>query len=637
MPDTGQGMSVGDAVLSFIGDTTRLDESIDSLPQKVEAGVSRASGSLDGLQSSFDATGDSADDAGEEVQEAMGKSSGSVREARGEVALLGEEFGVRLPRHVQTFVAQLPGVGEALESAFAATAVLFIVEAIAKLTEKITDFISITFIYTEAMKSAEAATASLNATILANAAEIAKLDSAYDALTMTPLQLLIKQLDDVNGKIEEQQKVFRAAQDTVYAYKNGMDGVTEAQSKAAEQTILANSSMMTVLVDQNRNLSTEIQKIYDADAKKHSDMLKKELADQDQYNEETKLKTMQTMDEITDGVAALRSQRPALPELIGPITDFQKYEDAARVLGITLKSSLVTSLNSAKTAFVDLQASGKALPAELDEAKEKIKELQAAVDHFGQETPKVNQFFEAFKQGGDQSKAAMFGFGDAYGAALSKVFAGEESLGAAMATATKQFIGQIGARALVQGMFYFAQGIADSVWAPQNAAVDFAAAAEFFAIGAVTSAAAGAMPGGSSGAGGGSGSGFQGTGRDNPNSPIQTTGSTSQTVSGGTHVQSFASGGLISAPTLAMLGDSLSGPEAVLPLGDEATMSRIADHIMARISSEQSSASGHTFNMRGHFSKSEIKEIAKKLSRAVQYGTSSLHSSSTGRVVKRSP
>ena len=50
-------------------------------------------------------------------------------------------------------------------------------------------------------------------------------------MTMSPVQLLTKQLDDVNKAIEDQEKAFNKAKDTVYAYKNGMDGVTEGQAK----------------------------------------------------------------------------------------------------------------------------------------------------------------------------------------------------------------------------------------------------------------------------------------------------------------------------------------------------------------------------------------------------------------------
>ena len=61
---------------------------------------------------------------------------------RGEVELLGRSIGIELPRHVRSFVAELPGVGTALETAFSATAILFIVQALFQVEEKLRAFLS---------------------------------------------------------------------------------------------------------------------------------------------------------------------------------------------------------------------------------------------------------------------------------------------------------------------------------------------------------------------------------------------------------------------------------------------------------------------------------------------------------------
>lgn len=57
-------------------------------------------------------------------------------EARGSIALLGEDIGVRLPRHLQTFLAGLPGVAPLMASAFSAVAVITLVSKIAEAIEK---------------------------------------------------------------------------------------------------------------------------------------------------------------------------------------------------------------------------------------------------------------------------------------------------------------------------------------------------------------------------------------------------------------------------------------------------------------------------------------------------------------------
>lgn len=306
-------------------------------------------------------------------------------------------------------------------------------------------------------------------------------------------------------------------------------------------------------------------------------------------------------------------------------------KDAASQLGVVLKSDLVRQLNDTVTAYNALEKSGLATDNQLKEIQKTIESMGKAIDQFDHKTPQVNEFFKAFQQGGKQSEAAMWGFADAYGQGMQKVISGEEGLGQAMEAATKAFIGQIGARALVQGMFYLAQGIADTFWNPPRAAADFAASAEFLAIGGAATAAAGAIGGGASSGGvGGS-----------PNAPgqqgIQTTGATSQGTVTTTNVQKFAGGALISQPTLAMVGDSLSGSaarEAVLPLDNPDALRQIAGAIAQHLTG--SADPSHTFNVRGHFSQSELKEIAKQISKGVQHGTMLLHSSSTGRTIKRS-
>ncbi len=71
----------------------------------------------------------------------MGRStSGSMGEARHGVMLLGEEFGVHLPRGLTTFIASLGPVGAAMEMAFPFLAILvgatLLLKHLAKLKEE---------------------------------------------------------------------------------------------------------------------------------------------------------------------------------------------------------------------------------------------------------------------------------------------------------------------------------------------------------------------------------------------------------------------------------------------------------------------------------------------------------------------
>jgi hypothetical protein len=66
--------------------------------------------------------------------------SANTYEARGTLALLGEEIGVSIPRHLRSLIAEIPGVGTALSAAFSSVAVLALIEIVAKIAEKIAEW-----------------------------------------------------------------------------------------------------------------------------------------------------------------------------------------------------------------------------------------------------------------------------------------------------------------------------------------------------------------------------------------------------------------------------------------------------------------------------------------------------------------
>jgi hypothetical protein len=642
--DSAGGIQVGDAVIEFLGNTQQLDGSIDGLNAKIESGMSRASQSVGQLDDALDNAGETATEAGGVIDEAVEKSTVNIREARGEAMLLGEAFGVHLPRHVTSFVATLPGVGEALESAFAATAVIFIAEAIVKLTEKVTNFISTTFIYTQAMKEADAITASLNATILENEANIEKLNTAYDAMTMTPMQLLTKQLDDVNAKIAHQQEEFRAASDEMYGYRNGLIQLTDAEKKQSENIIISNKTVMESLADENRNLSTQIDKLYSDAAKKAKEVTEKNMATFNELMQQQRNYAGQLSLELSNLIAKANSELSGIrfpEELTAPglnkiSAGFAAADAAAQKYGVTLKSDLVDQMIDMQKAFDAMAKSENVDQGGLAAFGKQIDALRSKIATFSspQATNQVNQFFEAFSKGGQQSSAAISGFGDAYGEALGKAIAGEEGFGQAMKAATKQFIDQIGMRALTQGMYYAAQGVADLFWFPERAAADFEASAMFLAIGAAGVASASAIGGGSSGQGVGGGS-YGGTG---------TTGNVTSGTRGApgpaTTTTKLAGGGLISSPTIAMIGDAPGGgaaDEAVMPLDSPEAMAKIAAALGPHLGGG-SDGSSHTLNgtFFGSIRHSDLKRLTRQINQAVNKGTATLNSTRTGRIVKRS-
>jgi hypothetical protein len=631
MPDTGNaGMTIGDCAVNFIADMTNLDQGVDKLNDRIESGMTRASQNVGQLGDALDETGAKAGEAANEVEESMSKSSVNIREARGEVALLGEEFGVRLPRHVQTFVAEMPGVGEALEAAFSATAVLFVLEAVVKLTEKVTDFISTTFIYTQAMKDADKATADLNATVLANEANIVRLNAAYDAMTMTPMQLLTKQLDDVNAKIAHQQEEFRAASDEMYGYRNGLIQLTDAEKKQSENIIISNKTVMESLTDENRNLSTQIDKLYSDGAKKAKELADKNMAtfnelmlQQRNYAGQLILDWNNMAEAIMRLPAAANTAGAVIFQGLNPaFVALENGQKAAKNLGITLRTDLISDITFAQKEMDAFAASGIKDAKAMDAFVQKLKEAKQALRDYDTGVKQVSTGMAAAIEFSGKLESNL-------AAAFIAAATGEEAWGKAMEAATGKAITAFGEYCQIKATAALAAAMGGdtSMWA--SAAEWEAAAIAAGIAGAEISGAAGG------GAGGGGGRSYSGTGTTGN----VTSGSGAAPGPQTTTTRLFA-GGLVSAPTMAMIGDTAMGGdanEAVLPLDHPDSMAKIAAAIAPHLAGMMGDGGTHFHvNVKGLVSDDTLSNIMTKMSKKVNKGTGSLLSSNTHRVTKRS-
>ena len=189
-------IEVGDAVLRFLGDSTQLNSKFDEVQPNAEKAF---------------------DGAAEAVEEGTGRMKSSMGEARGEAALLGEAFGVHLPRHVRTFIAELPGVGEALSAAFSATAVIFLAGALVQATEKLTNFAANTLIFTQAMKDRDAAMVEENKLLLANADATNKAKDALEKFGATGSDSLRLQAIALQEQIAQQKAALPIAEQKAQA------------------------------------------------------------------------------------------------------------------------------------------------------------------------------------------------------------------------------------------------------------------------------------------------------------------------------------------------------------------------------------------------------------------------------------
>jgi hypothetical protein len=659
MPDTSssgsQGINIGDAVISFLGDTTQLDKGVDSLNARIEGGMAANTQSVRRFDEALDATGVAATEAGEVVVESMDRSRASIGEARAEVGLLGEEFGVRLPRHVRGFVAELPGVGEALSAAFAATAVLFIIEAVVKLTEKVTDFVGTTFIYTETMKAADLATASLNTQIKNQEARLDEATKAFDRVGLSAdklahlkiadnlkeqLDQIDKALKDSNASLEKQEAWWKRAgfavsdwlgitthaeEEATRKHQEMLNNQTQADKAAAEARKTAAEEAATVEKKELLDFEAAQKKVLDEAAKVQFKFYEDKLHAAGKEAEAEKKLQDSLLENLVSTTAKMRL---AMPDLGSGLSGFTKSllqaKDAAERLGIVTKNDLILNLVNAQHAMDLFTQSGVKDDVAMKQFQKQVQDASNAVKFYGKELKDSNLELQLAQE-------LAGSFGSKLTSGFIEAATGAKGWGQAMQEATGQAISALGQYCQVQAMTHLAKAIGEW-WNGAAAGADFAAAAEFEAAALACGVAGGTMSGaGGSGGGGGSYSGTGTTGNTTSGSAVHSGPTTS--------VQRFASGGLISSPTLAVLGDSPSGgpqSEAVLPLENPEVMAKIAGAIAAHIGGGGGAA--HTFNgtFFGALKHSDLKKLTKQINQAVNKGTATLKSTQTGRVVKRS-
>jgi hypothetical protein len=139
-------LSVGDAVLTFLGDTTQLDQAFARVETNADKTMSAAADSVDefgdslkGVSFELDATASNAAYAGGEVdnfRDRIDKTSGSMREARGAMKLVEESLGIHIPREMNSLIAGIPALTAAFSIMLPIAGVIAAVDVIGKLIDK---------------------------------------------------------------------------------------------------------------------------------------------------------------------------------------------------------------------------------------------------------------------------------------------------------------------------------------------------------------------------------------------------------------------------------------------------------------------------------------------------------------------
>jgi hypothetical protein len=328
-------------------------------------------------------------------------------------------------------------------------------------------------------------------------------------------------------------------------------------------------------------------------------------------------------------------------EIVTPvqINNMLKGIAAAHSLGITLKSDLVQAYTDARKAQWDFANSGiqdevvtKQLSDAVVKASQDLKQYGTVVDQFKLKSHGMwKQFKDDAKDGAtalDHTKQlGVTAFDDmarGFEGAIAAVVLGQGSFVQALEKATAAALASLAAQAIVKALFYTAEGVASEFTNPPAAANYFSAAAIMGAVGAAAGLAGHALAGASGGSGGNSSSLSQ---RNNTVSNTSATGPSSSPL---VSVQHFAEGGLISAPTLAMMGEG-SKREAVIPLEDPQATSAIRDAIGG-----DGGTHIHVEIKGGVIAADTISKVCEQINKRVNRGQAHLLSSNTLRITKRS-
>lgn len=660
------GIQVGDAVLNFVANTTGVEQGFKDVNQAAVTQLGPTRAAIQGMETDIEVTSTGAREMGEVMNLAGEEAKFSMYEAKGEIGLLGEEIGVKLPRHVRSFVAELPGVGEAMTAAFSATAVLFIIQALIEATEKAVEFATELAYNTEGQKENEQSVKNLNGELAALRKMYEDAKAQADAYGKSALQLaqdardkvqksvvdLTKELKDQEEEIkklsEETQRhlVIQLSVSEAYtqwraglltigqalkAVTVGVDESMEAQKKLAEaQNAHIKTAAELALAQQNliivnhgvSKAAADSSKVYFKALQELIDALDKLDKENEKFNETAR-----------KGTQVFEAQVEIMPAVVRQILD---TANAYRTLGLTSTGSYQMQATAAQKAYAEIYAaSQKGLATDRDVLQARLKLIAAeialakargqstkALEKEMQEQKKMlgetAEFGKLAKQVADQVGHAILQTAFAYGQ-------GAITISQALRQVTGTIVQEIAKQAEVQGAANLAKAFGDLGDHDYGAAGHhFAAAGAWFALAGGISAGAGAISGSSAKPGSAA-------------NPVNVTGTGGQATGGspvplgGTALQSFASGGLITKSTIAQLGDRPgSKGEVAFDLADERAKSHIRDAMGT------GGGGGTTVIIHGLLSADNLKKTFKKAGIMVKKGQMQVLASNSHRVTKRS-
>ena len=688
----GQGIDAGDAIVSFLADTTQLDAAFNRVGGEATVKMGAATAAVEGTTAAVKDLGAEmavgqrgAVELGEVTDLAGKEMKASMYEARGEIALLGEETGIRLPRHLRSFVAELPGVGAALTSAFQATAVLFLLQILAEATGKVSEFAAEVIYGSKAADQEMESTKELNKHLLAahelyvkltkeiseygkNAVQLAQLNEGQAKQSIAELtkqlgeeEAELKSLDETMKShvrttigISEAYKMYKAgALGFVEALTAITVGETQAVLKAKEHEELqgkltattkdlTNSKLQEVVA--HHKTTEEVAK-YNAEMAKYRERIANAYDEMYKLNREIEknahIMASEMEPEMSETAAAVMRLGSALRLLGHDTVDLEAQQrNEAKALSLVYEGyqkGTVTLTVYQQARLHELQTerdlaaarnqSTVALDKEIAALKRSLNMDQEQVRGLEKLNREEKIFQQVLHNTGSVAQATGEVMGQAMGAAVAAYAMGGQSIAASLQKMAQAEIASIAQRSTVKAIEELAAGFATMFTNPAESGGHFTSAALYGSIAAAATVAGAAMTPGGASSGGGSGYPGAANSLASPSTTIGTVGGPTTT----TRVQKFATGGLIDGPTLAMMGEAGGGKrEAAIPLDDPAAVSAIVKAL--------GGGGGPTqhYHIKGLISPDNMRKVIKQQNEMVRNNHARVVSSNSYRVTRRS-
>jgi hypothetical protein len=427
--------------------------------------------------------------------------------------------------------------------------------------------------------------------------------------------------------------------------------------KALQALAVAEAKYGKDSVDGVRKINTEIETLQSEHALRMAEELKKQTTDLDKnLGEMRKLVVERGGVDIVlpKNMQQLLQFRAAAKEL-GVVLDtdlaqkitlakktLQDYADAGGK-DVYVINQLKEALAKLEKQYADFPSREKALRSELEFAKahhQSTVEIEREIKALSDEEKKLGVLPGLL----DRTKSAMDELSQtgreaastlemAFSQAMTGMLTHQEHFGTAMEKAVFKMLASM---AQQWAAYYLALAIGNAFTPGMQAAAagEFAAATALEALAGTLNAL-----GGRGGAGGSGGSNVNGGGSGGNNfaygSSVSNTGSQAGSGRSNIGVQGFADGGLVSGPTLAMIGEG-GGREAAIPLDNPDAMATIGKAVSDAMAKNGGGRGGINVHVHGHvIGASDVAHLCAQISKRVANGQAHLNSSSTFKVTKR--